>query len=86
MNHIISNMNEIVVEIRQIMQSEIVINSPQMKQQLEDMQRNMNTMISAMSGFLGNFDQVCKHREQIYRDHPPSDTYVRFQKGDYDVA
>jgi putative membrane protein len=63
MNHILNRMHEVMVEMQQIMTNEIVMNSPQMKQNLEDMQKNMGTLIMEMDGFLGNFEQVRKHQE-----------------------
>jgi len=86
MNHILKDMNEVVTEIQRIMRNEIVINSPQMKQQLEDMQKSMGTLISAMDGFLGNFERVRKHQEQLGRNNLLDDHHKGYSKGGYDVA
>jgi hypothetical protein len=86
MNHILNRMHEVMVEIQQIMTNEIVMNSPQMKQNLEDMQKNMGTLIMEMDGFLGNFEQVRKHQEQLKRNNPLTDFRKDYSRGGYDVA
>jgi len=79
-------MSEVMLEMQRIMRNEIVINSPQMKQNLEDMQKVMGSLIMEMDGFLGNFEQVRKHQKQLRRNNLLDDHHNGYSNGGYDVA
>lgn len=58
--NLLQNMNEVMLKMELMRNNEVVINSPQMKQHVEIMQKNIGAMINSMSGFLDNLQDLQK--------------------------
>jgi HAMP domain-containing protein len=60
--NLLQNMNEVMMKMEMMRNNEHVVNSPQMKQHVEIMQKNIGAMINSMNGFLDNLQILQKHQ------------------------
>jgi len=57
-HNMLKNMNEVMAQMQRMMENENVMNNPMMKHHVELIQRNIDTTIHSMSGFLDNLQEL----------------------------